>query len=117
MHENRETSRLPRVILNRDRAAKAKCRTAAMYGLEGSDCTVVPVNRLNKGERSSAEVGEERVQTKENIARSRTRSTQSGARVSQGLRGVRQGRALPPVSEVGAVCVSAHVRICAGGAG
>jgi len=78
MHENRETSSLPRVILDRDRAAKAKCRTAAMYGLEGSDCTVVPVNRLNKGERSSAEVGEERLQTKENIARSRTRPTQRG---------------------------------------
>ena len=61
-----------------------------MHGLEGSDCTVVPVNRRNKGERSSAEVGEERVQTKENIARSRTRPTQRGVRVSQGLCGVRQ---------------------------
>ena len=39
---------------------------------------------------SSAEVGEERVQTKENIARSRTRPTQRGAWVSQGLSGVRQ---------------------------
>jgi hypothetical protein len=78
MHENRETSRPPRVPCDRDRAAKAERRTAAMHGLEGSDCTVVPVNRLNKGERSSAEVGEERVQTKENIARSRTRPTQRG---------------------------------------
>ena len=78
MHENRETSRLSRSRQDRDRAAKAKCHTAAMHGLEGSDCTGVPVNRLNKGERSSAEVGEERVQTKENIARSRTRPTQRG---------------------------------------
>ena len=54
--ENRATFRPPRVPRDRDRAAKAECRTAAVRGLEESDCTRVPVNRLNKGERSSAEV-------------------------------------------------------------
>jgi RNA-directed DNA polymerase len=48
------------------------------------------VNQLNDGEQSSAEVGEERAQTKENIVQSHMRPTQSGERVSQGLSGVRQ---------------------------
>jgi RNA-directed DNA polymerase len=48
------------------------------------------VNQPNKEERSSAEDGEGRAQTKENIARSNTSPTQSGERVSQGLSGVRQ---------------------------
>ena len=61
-----------------------------MHGREGSDCAVLPVNQPNNGVPPSAEVGEERVQTKENIAHSRTRPTQSGRGVSQGLRGVRQ---------------------------
>jgi RNA-directed DNA polymerase len=48
------------------------------------------VNRLNKEDESSAEAGEGRVRTKENIARSDTSPTQSGERVSLGLSGVRQ---------------------------
>jgi RNA-directed DNA polymerase len=48
------------------------------------------VNQPNKEKRFSAEVGEERAQTKENIAQSHTSPTQSGEAVSQGLRGVRQ---------------------------
>ena len=88
MHENRETSRTSRSNKERDRSAKAESRTADMYVL--SDCAVVPVNQPNKEERSSAEDGEGRAQTKENIARSNTSPTQSGERVSQGLSGVRQ---------------------------
>jgi hypothetical protein len=57
---------------------------------EESDCAVIPVNRLNKEDESSAEAGEGRVRTKENIARSDTSPTQSGERVSLGLSGVRQ---------------------------
>ena len=57
---------------------------------EKSDCAVVPVNQLNKGERSSAEIGEGRAQAEENIIQSRMRPTQSGKRMSQGLDGVRQ---------------------------
>jgi RNA-directed DNA polymerase len=61
-----------------------------MHVREESDCAVLPVNQPNNEERFSAEAGEERAQTKENIARSHTSPTQSGERVSQGLRGVRQ---------------------------
>ncbi len=61
-----------------------------MPGQEGSDGVVVPGNHPNNGAPPSAEGGEERVQTKENTGQPRTRPTQSGARVSQGLRGVRQ---------------------------
>ena len=90
MHENRETSRTSQSNQERDRSAKAKSRKADMHVLEESDCAVVPVNQPNNEERSSAEVGEGRAQTKENIARSSTSPTQSGKRVSQGLSGVRQ---------------------------
>jgi len=47
------------------------------------------MNQPNKEGQPSAEVGEERARTKENIAQSNTSPTQSGERVSQGLRGVR----------------------------
>jgi group II intron reverse transcriptase/maturase len=48
------------------------------------------VNLSNKEEQSSAEMGEGRARAKENIAPSYTSPTQSGKRVSQGWRGVRQ---------------------------
>src|SRR5215470_12057682 len=49
-----------------------------------------PMNQPNKEKSSSAEAGEGRTRTKENIAQPNTSPTQSGERVSQGLRGVRQ---------------------------
>src|SRR5437879_10878500 len=61
-----------------------------MHVLEKSDCVVVPVNQPNKGGQPSAEVGEGRAQTKENIVQSHMHPTQSGQRMSQGLHGVRQ---------------------------
>jgi hypothetical protein len=90
MHENRETSGTSWSNSGRDRSAKAESRTAGMHAPEESDGTIVPIKRLNKGEQSPAEVVEGRVQTQENIARSKTSPTQSGKRVSQGLSGVRQ---------------------------
>jgi group II intron reverse transcriptase/maturase len=48
------------------------------------------MNLSNNEEQSSAEAGEERARAKENIVQSHTHPTQSGAWVSQGLRGVRQ---------------------------
>jgi retron-type reverse transcriptase len=48
------------------------------------------MNQPNKEGQPSAEVGEGRTWAKENIAQSNTSPTQSGIRVSQGLRGVRQ---------------------------
>src|ERR1700687_3100832 len=88
MHENREgswTSWLPQ----QDRSAKAINRTADMNVQEQSDCAVVPMNQPNKEGHPSAEGGEGRAQTEENIVPPHMRPTQSG-KMSQGLNGVRQ---------------------------
>src|SRR5260370_40830292 len=88
MHENREsswTSWLPQ----KDRSAKAINRTADMNVQEQSDCVVVPMNQPNKEGQPSAEVGEGRAQTEENIVPSHMRPTQGGKRMAQGLKGVR----------------------------
>src|SRR5712691_6643283 len=89
MHENREISSTPWSD-DQGRSAKATSRNADMHVLEKSDCAVVPVSQPNKGGRPSAEVGEGRAQTKENIVQSHMHSTQSGKRMSQGLDGVRK---------------------------
>jgi len=90
MHENRETSGVSRSFRDRDRSEKAQSRTSGMHALEGSDRTIVPVNQPNKEGSSSAEAGEGRVRTKENIVQPNTSPTQSGERVSHGLSGVRE---------------------------
>jgi len=90
MHENRETSGTSRSNQDRDQPEKAIRRTAGGHVPEESDRAVVPVNLSNNEEHFSAEAGEERARTKENIVQSNTDPTQSGARVSQGLGGVRQ---------------------------
>jgi RNA-directed DNA polymerase len=89
MHENRETSGAPRPEGDRGRSVKAQSHTADAHALEESDRTILSMNQTNKEERSSAEPGEKRVRTKENIVQPNTHPTQSGARVSQGLSGVR----------------------------
>ena len=58
--------------------------------LEKSDCAVVPVKQPNKGRQLPAEAGEGRAQARENTDPSRMHLTQSGARMSQGLDGVRK---------------------------
>ena len=58
--------------------------------LEKSDCAVVPMNQPNKGGQPSAETGEGRAQTRENIVQSHMHPTQSGKCMSQGLDGVRK---------------------------
>jgi RNA-directed DNA polymerase len=90
MHENRETSGTSRPNRDRDRPEKANSRTAGWHAPEESDCAIVPVNLSNNEEHSSAEIGEGRARAKENTAQSNTSPTQSGERVSQGLRGVRK---------------------------
>jgi len=47
-------------------------RTADMHVLEKSDCAIVPMNQPNNEDMSSAEVGEGRAWTKENIVQSDT---------------------------------------------
>ena len=89
MHENREIS-CTSCSKEQDRSAKAINRTADMHVQEKSDCAVVPVNLSNKEAQASAESGEGRAQTKENIVQSHKLPTQSGKGLSQGLRGVRQ---------------------------
>src|ERR1700758_2250627 len=89
MHENREIS-CTSCSKEQDQSAKAINRTADTHVLEKSDCAVVPVNQSNKEAQASAEAGEERAQTKENIVQSHKLPTQSGKGLSQGLRGVRQ---------------------------
>ena len=69
MHENREISSTPWSD-DQGRSAKAISRTADMHVQEKSDCVVVPVTQPNKGGQPSAEVGEERAQTRENIVQS-----------------------------------------------
>ena len=89
MRENREIS-CTSWTKEQDRSAKAINQTADMNVQEKSDCAVVPVNQPNKEGQPSAEVGEERAQTKENIVQSHMSSTQSEKGMSQGLHGVRQ---------------------------
>ena len=89
MHENREIS-CTSWSSDQDRSAEAINRTADMHVQEKSDCAVVPVNRPNKEGQLSAEVGEGRAQTKENIVQSHMHPTQSGSGMSQGLHGVRK---------------------------
>jgi len=61
-----------------------------MYVLEESDYAIVPMKLTNREGSTSAEPAEGRAQTKENDVQPHTQPTQSGARVSQGLDGVRQ---------------------------
>src|ERR1700686_5524780 len=89
MHENREISSTP-WSHDQGRSAKATSRNADMHVPEKSDCVVLPVNQPNKGGQPSAEAGEGRAQTKENIVQSHMHPTQSGKRMSQGLDGVRK---------------------------
>src|SRR5229473_3456070 len=89
MHENREISSTPWSD-DQDRSAKATSRNADTHVPEKSDCVVIPVNQPNKGGQPSAEVGEERAQTRENIVQSHMHPTQNGRRMSQGLDGVRK---------------------------
>ena len=90
MHENRETSGAPRPERERGRSAKAQSQKADAHAPEESDRTILSMNQTNKEERSSAESGEKRVRTKENIVQPNTIPTQSGERVSPGLSGVRE---------------------------
>jgi hypothetical protein len=57
---------------------------------EESDRGIVPMNHSNKIEQSMAESEEGRPLIEENTHQASTRPTQSGARMSQGLAGVRK---------------------------
>ena len=78
MHENRETSGVPRPEKERGRSAKAQSQKADAHAPEESDRAILSMNRTNKEERSSAEPGEKRVRAKENIVQPNTSPTLRG---------------------------------------
>ena len=90
MHENRETSEAPEVNTHDRPVGEGNSRTAHVHASEESDSGAVPMNHSNKGGKPLAEGEEGRPLIKENTHQSSTHSTQSEARVSQGLAGVRK---------------------------
>src|SRR5271165_4626878 len=90
MHENRETSEIPTAKPGSRTAGEGSGHTARMHVSEESDSGAVPMNHSNKDEKLLAESEEGRPLIKENILQPSTHSTQSEARVSQGLAGVRK---------------------------
>lgn len=90
MHENRETSEMPEANFRDRPAGEGKSRTARVHAFEESDSGTVPMNHSNKSGKPPAESEEGRPLIKENTHQSSTHSTQSEARVSQGLAGVRK---------------------------
>jgi hypothetical protein len=89
MHENRETSATPVGHEDSRLAGEGDSHTARRHVAEESDSGIVPMNRSNQGGQPLAEREEGRPLIKENTHQSRTHPTQSGARVSQRLAGVR----------------------------
>ncbi|MGD0012366.1 MAG: hypothetical protein ABSE93_27980 [Terriglobia bacterium] len=71
-------------------AGEGECHTARVHVFEESDSGIVPMNHSNQGERGLRESEEGRLLIEENTHQSSTHPTQSGARVSQGLAGVRR---------------------------
>ena len=117
MHENREISWTP-WSKDEGRSAKAINRTADMNVQEKSDCAVVPVNQPNKEGLLSAEVGEGRAQTEENIVQSYMCPTQSGANACPrdcAVCGEQLDSLCRHASTVRAVCVKrARTDLCGG---
>jgi len=82
-----------------------------MNAAEESDRDEVPMNQPNKEAQASAEVGEGRSRSKENIEQSHTPPAQNGERVFQGLIGVRRAkRDLYPDARFDA-CIGAKSRM------
>ena len=71
-------------------AGEGDSHTARAHIPEESDSGIVPMNHSNQGGKPPAENEEGRPPIKENTHQSGTHPTQSGARVSQGLAGVRK---------------------------
>jgi hypothetical protein len=116
MHENRETSGVPRPARERGRSAKAQSHKADAHALEESDRAILSMNQTNKEERSSAEPGEKRARAKENIVSFNTRpDTARGNRVCQGWSGVRGATLLVTHPRWEPYAGKPLVRICAGG--
>ncbi len=98
-------------------AGEGDSHTASVYVAEESDSGILPMNRPNNGGPPLAEGEEGRPLLKENTHPSRTNPTQSGARVSQRLVGVRPAEyrlaAMYPRKEAYAL-MSARTDLCGG---
>jgi RNA-directed DNA polymerase len=90
MHENRETSEMPEEKFVVRPAGEGVSHTSRTHISEESDSGIVPMNHSNKDGQSLAESEEGRPLIKENTHQLNTHSTQSEARVSQGLASVRK---------------------------
>jgi group II intron reverse transcriptase/maturase len=90
MHENRETSEMPEEKFVVRPAREGESHTSRTHVSEESDSGIVPMNHSNKDGQPLAECEEGRTLIKENTHQLNTHSTQSEARVSQGLAGVRK---------------------------
>src|SRR5205085_9087495 len=90
MHENREASGMPRSHADRGRSEKVRNHNSDMHVSEESDCAILPMNQPNNEAMCSAEVGEGRARTEEDIEQSSTNPTQSAEHVSHGWSGVRR---------------------------
>ncbi len=107
------TGRPPRCPRRSGPAGEGRGRTARMHVREESHRGIVPMNSSNQGGRSPAEKREGRLRHKENTHEPSTHPTQCGARVSQGLVGVRPfGRSHP--SEEPYALTSARTDLCGG---
>jgi RNA-directed DNA polymerase len=89
MHENRETSETSAARKAAGRR-EGSGRTTRVHVAEESDSGIVAMNHSNKIEQSMAESEEGRPLIEENTQQASTHPTQSGARMSQGLAGVRK---------------------------
>ena len=88
-----------------------------MNGPKKSDTGIVAEKPANKAVRAAAELAEPRPVTNGNSRGLSTDRTQCRSSVYQAAERIRRSSGPRSLPEVGAVCVSAHVRICAGGAG
>ena len=100
-----------------DRIGKARGRKPMMYGPKKSDMGIVAEKPANKAVRAVAELAEPRPVTNGNSRALSTDRTRCRSSVYQAAERIRRSSGPRSLPEVGAVCVSAHVRICAGGAG
>jgi len=90
MHENRETWSASAAQYGGRPVGEGESRTTHRSAGQESDSGVVPMKGSNKGGRPTAESLEGRPETKENVREPHMQPTQGGARMSQGLEGVRR---------------------------
>ena len=94
-----------------DRIGKARGRKPMMNGPKKSDTGIVAEKPANKAVRAAAELAEPRPVTNGNSRGLSTDRTQCRSSVYQAAERIRRSSGPRSLPEVGAVCVSAHVRI------